>query len=415
VVNEPRQDAALLRGLTERRIGRRDLFRYAGLGAGALGVSAFLASCGVSGTAGAPSGSASSTDWKAFWAKQQQAGVMNFANWPAYIDTHKGTHPSLDEFKKQTGITVNYKPVINNNDSFYATIRPPLEQGKDTGWDLIVISSGPQLSRLIKFGWLIPLDLDKLPNFKKYGADSVKDPNYDPDNTYTITWQSGLTGIGVNRKYVKEDVTSLNQLFDARYEGHIGMMSDNTELGSAGLLTLGIQPSTSTPDQWTQAAAKLQQQKDDGLVRNYYDQSYLNALQNGDIWVTQAWSGDIFSSQQIGYPELEFVVPDEGAMIWHDNMMIPLHAQHPLDAITYMNYVYEPKVAAEIADWVWYMTPVPAAKQIIAKQLDDPTVANSPLVFPDAAITAKMTEYYDFKDFQDEQTWNDTFQPIIDG
>lgn len=413
--DDPSPDPALLRGLTQRRIGRRDVFKYAGVGAGALGLSAILAACGVSGTSGAPSASASSTDWNAFWAQQQQAGVLNFANWPAYIDTRKGTHPSLDQFKQQTGIAVNYKPVINNNDSFYATIRPSLEQGKDTGWDLMVISNGAQLTRLIKFGWLIPLDMSKLPNFQKYAASSVKDPNYDPNNTHTITWQSGLTGLGVNRKFVQDDITSLSQLFDPKYKGHIGMMSDNTELGSAGLLSIGVQPATSTPDQWTQAAQKLQQQKDDGLVRNYYDQGYLNALQNGDIWISQAWSGDIFSSQQIGYPELEFVVPEEGAMIWHDNMMIPLHAQHPLDAITYMNYVYEPKVAAEIADWVWYMTPVPAAKEIIANQLQDPTVANSPLVFPDAAITKKMTQYYDFKDFQDEQTWNDTFQPIIDG
>lgn len=279
----------------------------------------------------------------------------------------------------------------------------------------MVLSNGAQLTRLIEFGWLIPLDRSKLANFEKHAGPSVKDPNYDRDNTYTIAWQSGLTGIGVNRKYVQDDVTTLQALFDPKYRGNVGMMSDNTELGSAALLTMGIDPPTSTQDDWTKAADMLTQQKEDGLVRNYYDQGYLNALQNGDIWITQAWSGDIFSSQQIGYPELEFIVPDEGVMLWHDNMMIPLHAQHPLDAITYMDYVYEPDVAAQIADWVWYITPVPGAKPIIANRLDDPTVADSPLVFPTPSMTTQMKDYYDFRDFQDEQAWNDTFQPIIDG
>ena len=107
------------------------------------------------------------------------------------------------------------------------------------------------------------------------------------------------------------------------------MMSDNTELGSIGLLKLGIEPSTSTPDDWNQAAAVLQQQKDDGIPLGYYDQGYVNKLENGDTWITQAWSGDIFLANESGYPELKFVVPDEGVMFWHDNMLIPVGAAEP--------------------------------------------------------------------------------------
>lgn len=135
--HRPDLDPAVMRGLTQRRMPRRDLFRYAGVGAGAIGLSAILAACGVQGTASDASSSASQTDWDAFWADQQQANTLNFANWPAYIDTHKGSHPTLDAFEKRTGIQVNYKPVINNNDSFFATIRPSLEQGKTpagTSW-----------------------------------------------------------------------------------------------------------------------------------------------------------------------------------------------------------------------------------------------------------------------------------------
>jgi spermidine/putrescine transport system substrate-binding protein len=192
-------------------------------------------------------------------------------------------------------------------------------------------------------------------------------------------------------------------------------MSDNTEIGSISLLLDGVDPATSTPADWTAAAAKLQQQRDDGLVRNYYDQSYINAIENGDTWISLAWSGDVFQANQIGYPELEFIAPDEGIMFWTDNMMIPAHAQNPLDALTYIDYVYKPDIAAQIADWVWYVTPVPAAQDIIANQLNDPTVARSPLVFPTPAFQSQAHGYYDYKNFDDEKLWTDTFQPIIDG
>ena len=100
-------------------------------------------------------------------------------------------------------------------------------------------------------------------------------------------------------------------------------------------------------------------------------------------------------------------------MIWHDNMMIPALAQHPVDAITYMNYAYQPLVAAKLADYIWYVTPVPAAKDIVQNQLHDPTVAKSPLVFPDTAMDQQAHQYYTFKGQEDLTEWNNTFEPII--
>jgi spermidine/putrescine transport system substrate-binding protein len=100
-------------------------------------------------------------------------------------------------------------------------------------------------------------------------------------------------------------------------------------------------------------------------------------------------------------------------MFWSDNMMIPALAQHPLDAITYMNYAYEPKVAALMADYIWYVTPVPAAKDIVLHELHDPTVAKSPLVFPNAEMDQQAHQYYTFKGQEDLTEWNDTFEPII--
>jgi spermidine/putrescine transport system substrate-binding protein len=407
---------ALLRGLTQRRISRRDAMRYAGMGLGAAGLSAFLASCGL-GSSSAASGSSSGAanfDWSA----QQLNHQLNFANWPYYIDTSHGTHPTLDTFKQQTGIQVNYKPIINDNQGFYAKISPELQQDKPTGWDIIVITNGAQLSELIDNNWLIPLDMSLLPNFTKYASDSIKNPSYDPGNKFSVTWQSGFTGLAFSpaaTQALGHEPSSLNDLFDPALAGHVGMMSDNTELGSIGLLKLGIEPSTSTPDDWNKAATVLQQQKDNGIPLGYYDQGYVNKLENGDTWLTQAWSGDIFLANESGYPELKFVVPDEGVMFWHDNMLIPVGAADPLDAITYMNYVYDPQVAAALANYIWYVTPVPDAKNIVETLPGGTAVAASPLVFPDQAMYSKTHQYYVYKGTSDLDEWNSIFDPIITG
>lgn len=410
-------DPSLLRGLTQRRFSRRDLLRYAGTGAGAVGLSALLAACGAK-TAG-PKGTAStaigSSEW---WSQQKQAGTLNFANWPYYIDTSKGEHPTLDTFTNRTGIKVNYRPVINGNAEFFAKIKPFLQDGQDTGWDIIVITNGAELSQMIANDWLIPLDLSLLPNFQKNASPIVKDPAYDPGNTYSVAWQSGFTGIGYTPEAVDalgREPDSINDLWDERLKGHVGMMNDTTELGSVALLKLGIEPSQSTPDDWNKAAVELQKQRDADIVRGYYSQSYIKELEQHNTWISQVWSGDVFISNQSGYPELKFFVPQQGLMVWTDNMMIPALAQHPKDAITYMDYVYQPKVAALMADYIWYVTPVPAAKDIILKDLDDPTVANSPLVFPDPQMEQQTHQYYVFKGQEDLQEWNSIFEPIIQG
>jgi spermidine/putrescine transport system substrate-binding protein len=405
-------DPAFVRGLTETRISRRVLLRRAAAGAAATGLAGLLTACGVGGSQG--SGAEADFDWKSWWAEQKKRGTLDWANWPLYIDTSQGKHPSLDLFTEQTGIKVNYKPVIQDNASFFAQIRPVLEAEQSIGYDLIVISNGWELTQLIDNRWLIPLDRSRMPNFDKYAGASVRDPSFDPGNVYTATWQSGLTGIAYDPDKTGREVTSVQDLFDPAFKGKVGMMSDNTELGSCGMLAVGIddQPS-STADDWRAAAEVLQKQRDDGIVRQYYDQSYIKALENGDTWITQAWSGDVFQANNSGFPNLKFVVPEEGAMLWHDNSVIPLHAEHPVDAMEWINFYFRPEIQAMIEDWVWYLCPVPAAKHEIATELDDPTVANSPLVFPPKSMSTRFRDYYTFKDVDDHEEYASIFDPII--
>jgi spermidine/putrescine transport system substrate-binding protein len=425
-------DPSIRRGLTQPRLSRRDMLKYAAAGAGALGLSGLASACGVQGataTATKPGG-VGSASW---WAKQKLHHKVNFGNWPYYIDVLKGQHPSLQHLTQLTGIQVNYTEPINDNVPFYAKIRPSLQNKQYTGYDLIVMTNNsPPLGYLIKLGWLVPLDRAMMTNFNKYAGPLIKNPSWDRGNKYTMAWQSGWTAIGYNSSVIKNPGSSVGILFDKKYSGKVGMMADPQELGSLGLLAIGVDPVTSTESDWAKAAKKLQQQKSDGIVRAYYDQDYINHLKNGDTVVSQAWSGDIFQADlNSKYRDLKLLIPSEGGMFWTDNMCIPMYAQNPKDAMTVMDYYYDPQVQAVVEYYNDYVCPVPAAKEVLqhptgwAAQtlkamkpsigLPTSTTANAPTVFPTEQYIKNSRPYYQYKNPEELTAWNNLFLPITQG
>src|SRR5206468_9540041 len=141
---------------------------------------------------------------------------------------------------------------------FFATIRPSLQAKQDTGWDIVVLTNNsPVLSDMFQFGWLIPLDHTRMPNFDANASSLVKNPTWDPGNKYTMAWQSGFTAIGYNTDAIKRTIDSAQDLFDPAFKGKVGMMSDPQELGSVGLLAIGVEPAKSTPADWQRAVDKL--------------------------------------------------------------------------------------------------------------------------------------------------------------
>ncbi|HTT58925.1 MAG TPA: spermidine/putrescine ABC transporter substrate-binding protein [Acidimicrobiales bacterium] len=406
----PHLDPAVLRGLTQRRLSRRSALKTLGAGAGLAGMSALLAACGIEGSAAREGDRL--VNWAEYWRSQKKTDQLNFANWPLYIDQEHGKSESLEDFTKATGIKVDYEAVIQDNAPFYATIEPLLQAQEATGYDIVVMTNGWYLTQMIANQFLVELDHSKLPNFARYASPLVKSPNYDPGNRYSVTWQTGFTGIAYNSKIIKRPITSFNDLADPAFKGHVGMMNDNTELGSMALLRLGIKPENSTPKEWAESTKWLEKQREN--VLGYYDQSYIQYLENGDTWISQAWSGDIYQANLSGYPHLKYVVPSEGQIVWHDNMLIPRQAQNPLSALDWMNFYYTPKIAGIVEDWVNYVCPVPKAQQYIQDVLKDPGVAKSPLVFPPASIDKVSYTYYVYKDYNEYETWNDTYNPIIE-
>jgi spermidine/putrescine transport system substrate-binding protein len=402
-------DPSFRRGLTQPR--RRDVLRLFG----AAGAGLALAGCGVEGKKVTPP---KQNDVQKFWTGKTKHGQVNFANWPLYMDPKK---PELKQFAQQTGISVTYKEVIQENASFFAKVRPQLAAGRSIGYDIIVITNGIQFTQLIQLGYIAPLDHSRLRNYAKYADAAYKREAFDPGNVYSLPWATGMTGIAYNPKYVKEDVTSFSVLFDPKYKGKVGMMSDTQEIGNLGMLATGVNPERSTPADWEKAAAKLKEQRDAGIVRKYYDQGYIDPLTRGDIWLTMAWSGDIYQKNLEG-ANLEFVIPQEGGTIWTDNMMIPKTAANPVDALMLMDFFFDPKIAGSLAEYINYVTPVPAAKQVMLDkagtlQGEDrqalADLAESPLVFPTPADYAKLKHYRDFKTPQEQQQYESVFQPIV--
>ena len=432
----PAVDPAIWRGLTSRRLSRRSLLRAGGLGglavsaaavAGGGGLAGLLAGCGDAAPTAAVTASVGSEAW---WRKQKLHHSVNFANWPDYIDVLNGKHPTLEHFTALTGISVSYSEPVSDNMKFYGSIKPSLQRNQNTGYDVIVTTTNsPALGELISNGWLIPLDQTMMTNFRTYAGRLAENPPWDPGNTYTMAWQSGWTAIGYNSKAVTSPDSSVGILFDSRYAGKVGMMSDPQELGSAGLLAIGADPATSTEAEWHKAAAFLKKQKSGGIVRGYFDQSYIDKLKSGEIVVSQAYSGDIFQANlQTQFRDLQLLMPVEGGMFWTDNMCIPMHAQNPKDAMVLMDYFYQPQVEAVVEYYNDYVCPVPGARQqllspsgwaasalvAMRSEIGKPPsyTADSPLVFPTPQYQQRSRNYFQFENAEQLAVWNKLFQPI---
>ncbi len=398
----------------ERPLSRRQVLR--GAGRGALGVSAmaaFLASCGNGGQE--PSARPSELP--------PVAGELTVAQWPLYLDRAKEGHrPTLEAFEAKYDIDVTYREIIPDNAEFFAKLVPFFEQGRDTGWDLIALSDWV-VSLMREAGWLQELRWDRLPTVSDNLLSAFRDPGYDPGNAHSVPWQGGITGIAYNPKQTGFEVRRFEDLWDDRLAGHVGMLTEMVDTMSLTLLTLGIAPETATLDDARKAQAKLIEQREAGIVRDYYGQDYIESIVAGNTWATMAWSGDVFYWKYLGgAPDLEFVVPEEGGVIWVTPLEIPALAQHPTDAHLFMDWYYRPEIAVQVTDWVLYMTPVKGVQELMLEKAEKSkggtakyyeTLATSPMLFPpDDPATANLHEYKAL-DSEEYEQWAEIFGDVI--
>jgi len=392
-----------------------------------------LSACGISpaesGDASADPGASGGADPGEAVGGGEPEDALNFANWPLYIDQDDDGNPvTIQDFEEATGIDVTYTEAIEDNTSFFGTIQPALAGGEDTGYDIIVVTDW-MIGNLARLGYLEKIDVERdVPNFVANADPVYLERSYDPGNEYSVPYQSGITGIAYNPELVDEEITSMAQLLDPelieKYCGQIGMFIEMRDSMSFAMLYNGVNPSEATLEDAEAAQQTLLEQAP--CVRGYYGNEYADDLANGSLAITMAWSGDVFQLQ-FDNPDLQFVVPEEGAILWTDNMAIPKGAQHPNAALAMMDYLYDPEVAAQVAEWVNYITPVPGAKEIILGHAEDAaaegdteteeylrTVADSPLVFPTQEMLDRLYSYK-VLDEEEERQWNELFQEVVQG
>lgn len=393
-----------------RIITRRQLLRSGGAGLAGLSLAGLLAAC-------ASGKKQEATGGQGFWDRQKKAGELVFVNWPFYMDKKKIAgevhYPSIELFTKQTGIKVDYLEQIDDYPSFFGKINPVLAAGKPTGYDLLMMGYPRWFPLMIALDYLIPLDTSRLPNFDKYAGESYKNPPYDPGHKHGLPFASGMTGIGYDPALTGREITSIMDLFDPAFKGKVGMFNDTEDMPNFTLLGMGVEPSESTPDDWNAAADLLRKQRDDGVLRKYYGQGYIGELQAGNLALTMAWSPDIHQSNISGYPNLKFAIPKEGVLRWTDYLCIPQGAEHPLDALTYMDFVYRPEVSAMIVAYLGSIPPVPDAKTVLEQQ-GNTDLTKSPLSFPTPEMEAQIHPYRILNPDEQKQ-WDDIFIGVMEG
>lgn len=386
-------------------------------GTALTGVAAFAAACSTGGTGSsapaetATGGATEAPSASAGAAVQSPSAELNFANWPLYIDTDDNDatkHKTLEDFTAKHGTVVNYSEVINDNDEFFGTIRPALEGGQDSGWDLVVLTDW-MAGRLIRLGWTETFDLANMPSKVANMQDVYKGVDFDPTDDHHAPWQSGMTGLGYDSA-VTGNLTSLAALWtdDPRWKGKVTFLTEMRDTIGLTLRRLGKDPGQASLADLDLAVAEIQKALDAGIIRAFTGNEYAEDLVSGNVVLAIAWSGDVVA-KQAEKETLVWQLPDEGGMLWTDNMLIPRGAAHKYTAELFIDFVYDPQIAAQIAAWVNYVTPVKGAKEALAAT--DPDLAASPLIFPPDDVLANVSIFRTLPEAE-ETVFNDKFSAL---
>jgi spermidine/putrescine transport system substrate-binding protein len=380
---------------------RLELLRRGALGGAAFAIPGFLAACGSDDE----ESGAGTTET----AKKELAATLRFSNWPLYIDRDENKKsPSLEEFTQKTGVKVSYVEDINDNATYFGKIQRPLSQGQSIDRDIIVLTDNSRFpGLLIQKEWAEKLDKSAIPNMANL-QDSLKKPSFDPDREYSLPWQSGMTGIASNLKLTKKPVTSVDQLLeDSTLKGKVTLLTEMADTMSVVMLSNGDDPAKVDDAAFDRALKKIQRAVDSGQVRQFTGNDYTGPLTRGDLAACISWSGDVVSLTADN-PNLAWQLADSGGDIWTDNMLIPKGGD-AYTASTFMNFVYDPKIAAQLAVGINYVSPVKGAKAEAMKL--DPKVADNPLIFPDDETLSK-TVIFDTKALNN-QDYLEKWQTLI--
>jgi len=356
---------------------RRELLQRGAAGMTILSLPGLLAACGGGGGGG----------------EGELKDVLRFSNWQYYMDFDKKTKkwPTLEDFTKETGIRVEYVEDINDNSSYFGKIQGPLSQGRGIDRDIIVMTDNSRFpGLLVEKEWVQKLDKERIPNFANL-IEAQQSPPFDPERDYSLPWASGITGIATNLKSSRgELVTSIDQLLgDPNLKGKITLLTEMADTLGLVMRANGDDPTKVTDEGFNKAYDRIKTAVDSGQVRRFTGNDYTTDLEKGNIAAAVSWSGDV-ATGLAGNKDLRWNLAESGGMIWTDNMFVPLGGS-VATASTYMNYVFDPKVAARIALGIGFISAVKRVREEAAKL--DPDIAANPLIFPDETLLSKVVQF----------------------
>jgi spermidine/putrescine transport system substrate-binding protein len=359
------QDSMLneLKALAKSRVSRRSVLA----GAGAVGAGSLLAACG--------GGGGSDVD-------------VRWGNWTLYLDydSDAKVYPTLEDFIAETGITVKYLEDYNDNDEFYGKVQGQLKLNEDIGYDLICPTDW-MAARYIRLGYAQKLDKANIPNSKNI-IDSLASVPYDTGRDYSLTWQGIMGGFTWNKEKIPNGVRTLDDLFAPANKGKIEVLSELRDTVGVIMMAQGVDISKFTADQYYNAIDFLEKKISDGFIRQVKGNDYKEDLISGDCVAVIGWSGDAFQLAAENDGKFDFAIPESGGTISADNFIIPSTAQNKDKVEQLINYYYDPVVAAKVAAYVNYITPVKGAQEAMADV--DPSLVDNELIFPSAATQSKL-------------------------
>ena len=378
------------------RVTRRQFMTRTGLAMGGIALGPqLLAACGGDSE---DSGSGSGSD-------------IYFENWPEYIDTPDddlyGAGGTLATFQKESGLTIKYTEAFNDNNEYFAKIQPLLSKGDPIGPNIIAPTNW-MAGRLIQLGWVEKLPLSKIPNSSNLLPEFQKPPT-DPTGEYSLPWQAGIAGIAFNLEATGKPLTSVEDLWAPELKGKVSMLTEMRDTVGVIAMSLGIDITDPTFSSMKPAFDKLQEEVDNGQIRQFTGNEYVGPLEDGTLAACIAWSGDVLGMNN---PNVQFVVPDTGGTLWFDTMVIPAGASN-VDAVAeWMDFVYDPVNAAKITEAVQFISPVAGVQeQLRSMGGDAAALADNPLLFPDAA-TSERLQIFGLLSDDEEQKFDEEFSSI---
>lgn len=313
--------------------------------------------------------------------------VLNIYNWSDYID-----RSILSQFTAETGIKVVYD-VYDSND----VLETKLLAGH-SNYD-VVVPTADFLSRQIQAGVYQKLDKTKLSNLSNmWELISQRTAVYDPNNAYSVNYMWGTIGIGYNVNKLKQrlpnaPLNSWKLFFDPKVLAHfadcgVQVLDSANDIIPAALNYLGKNPDSKNPEVIAKAEAVLMAIRP--FVQKFNSSEYINALANGDICLAVGYSGDILQARnraiEVGKGvDITYLVPNEGAMIWADQMAIPSDAPHPDNAHIFINYMMRPEVIAKVSNYVSYANGNKASQKFLNAE-----VINNSAIYPSEAAMARL-------------------------